>query len=82
MMKAGSLVSDAEYMSLAMKDSLWYGKSGREPVKVNMEKWQYTLDKLKQYYFAEQCMNMCHQCNHIHVLLGKGNPFHLGKGRI
>eukprot|EP00957_Ditylum_brightwellii_P058393 4428044-Ditylum_brightwellii.AAC.1 len=38
MLKAGSLVSDAEYMSPAMKDSWWYVKSGLEPVKVNMNK--------------------------------------------
>eukprot|EP00957_Ditylum_brightwellii_P155527 11838559-Ditylum_brightwellii.AAC.1 len=38
MLNAGSLVSDAECMSPAMKDSLWYVKSGLEPVKVNMEK--------------------------------------------
>ena len=37
-LKAGSLVTDAEYMSPAMKDSLWYVKSGLEPVKVNMKK--------------------------------------------
>eukprot|EP00957_Ditylum_brightwellii_P166066 12643458-Ditylum_brightwellii.AAC.1 len=38
MLKAGSLVTDAEYMSPAMKDSLWYAKSGLEPVKLNMNK--------------------------------------------
>ena len=38
MLKAGSLVTDAEYMSPAMKDSLWYVKSGLESVKVNMNK--------------------------------------------
>eukprot|EP00957_Ditylum_brightwellii_P033904 2569282-Ditylum_brightwellii.AAC.1 len=38
MLKAGSLLTDAEYMSLAMKESLWYAKSGLEPVKVNMNK--------------------------------------------
>eukprot|EP00957_Ditylum_brightwellii_P209595 15362401-Ditylum_brightwellii.AAC.1 len=37
-LKAGSLVTDAEYMSLAMKDSLWYVKSGLELVKINMNK--------------------------------------------
>jgi hypothetical protein len=37
-LKAGSLVVDAEYMSPAMKESLWYVKSGLEPVKVNMNK--------------------------------------------
>eukprot|EP00957_Ditylum_brightwellii_P172871 13160575-Ditylum_brightwellii.AAC.1 len=38
MLKAGSLVTDAEYMSPLMKESLWYVKSGLEPVKVNMNK--------------------------------------------
>eukprot|EP00957_Ditylum_brightwellii_P091249 6947210-Ditylum_brightwellii.AAC.1 len=38
MLKAGSLVLDAEYMSLAMKNCLWHAKSGLEPVKLNMNK--------------------------------------------
>eukprot|EP00957_Ditylum_brightwellii_P113547 8657854-Ditylum_brightwellii.AAC.1 len=38
MLKAESFVTDAEYMSPAMKDSLWCVKSGLEPVKVNMNK--------------------------------------------
>eukprot|EP00957_Ditylum_brightwellii_P206106 15346847-Ditylum_brightwellii.AAC.1 len=37
-LKAGYLVTDAEFMSPAMKESLWYVKSGLEPVKVNMNK--------------------------------------------
>eukprot|EP00957_Ditylum_brightwellii_P187921 14308026-Ditylum_brightwellii.AAC.1 len=38
MLKAGSLVTDVEYMSPAMKESLWYDKSGIDSVKVNMGK--------------------------------------------
>eukprot|EP00957_Ditylum_brightwellii_P173424 13204380-Ditylum_brightwellii.AAC.1 len=37
-LKAGSLVSDAEYMSPAVKDSLWHIKSVLKSVKVNMNK--------------------------------------------
>eukprot|EP00957_Ditylum_brightwellii_P114556 8734843-Ditylum_brightwellii.AAC.1 len=37
-LKAGSLVTDAEYKSPAMKDSLWCVKSGLKSVKVNMNK--------------------------------------------
>ena len=37
-LKAGSLVIDAEYMSPAIKESLWYVKSGLESVKVNINK--------------------------------------------
>eukprot|EP00957_Ditylum_brightwellii_P180311 13736100-Ditylum_brightwellii.AAC.1 len=37
-LKAGSLVTDAECMSPAIKESLWYVKSWLEPVKVNMNK--------------------------------------------
>ena len=37
-LKAGFLVTDAECMSLAMKESLRYVKSGLKPVKVNMNK--------------------------------------------
>eukprot|EP00957_Ditylum_brightwellii_P190803 14525871-Ditylum_brightwellii.AAC.1 len=37
-LKAGSLVKDVEYMSPAVKESLWYVKYGLEPVKVNMNK--------------------------------------------
>eukprot|EP00957_Ditylum_brightwellii_P009800 739097-Ditylum_brightwellii.AAC.1 len=36
MLKAGSLVSDAEYMNQAMKDSLHHLRSGIEPIKFNM----------------------------------------------
>eukprot|EP00957_Ditylum_brightwellii_P064132 4865344-Ditylum_brightwellii.AAC.1 len=38
MSKAGSLVPGTEYMSPALKDSLWYVKSGLEPVKVDINK--------------------------------------------
>ena len=37
-LKAGSLVTDAEYMSPAMKENVWYVKSGLESVKVSMNK--------------------------------------------
>eukprot|EP00957_Ditylum_brightwellii_P068870 5227705-Ditylum_brightwellii.AAC.1 len=38
MLKTGSLVTNVEYISPAMKDSLWYVKSGIESVKLNMNK--------------------------------------------
>eukprot|EP00957_Ditylum_brightwellii_P120263 9175691-Ditylum_brightwellii.AAC.1 len=38
MLKAGSLVTDAECISPAMKENMWYVKSGLEPVKDNMKK--------------------------------------------
>eukprot|EP00957_Ditylum_brightwellii_P065574 4973734-Ditylum_brightwellii.AAC.1 len=37
-LKAGSIATDAEYMSPAMKESLCHVQSGLEPVKVNMNK--------------------------------------------
>eukprot|EP00957_Ditylum_brightwellii_P109487 8350262-Ditylum_brightwellii.AAC.1 len=38
MLIVGSLVTDIEYMSKSIKYSLWYVKSGLEPVRVNMIK--------------------------------------------
>eukprot|EP00957_Ditylum_brightwellii_P156286 11895277-Ditylum_brightwellii.AAC.1 len=37
-LKVASLVTDAEYMSPAMKESLWHVKSGLKSVKVNVNK--------------------------------------------
>ena len=37
-LKAGSLVIDTEYTNPAVKESVWYVKSGLESVKVNINK--------------------------------------------
>eukprot|EP00957_Ditylum_brightwellii_P099807 7603401-Ditylum_brightwellii.AAC.1 len=36
LLKSGTLVSDAEYMSPAIKDSMWYVKSRIKAVNINM----------------------------------------------
>ena len=50
MLKAGSLVTDTECMSPAMKESLWYVKFGLKSVKVNMNK---VLSHLHQNWITQ-----------------------------